>query len=114
MRAMAPMSIVQKVMRDLLAQPAHLAHVLLAAHGVDHRARAEEQQALEEAVREQVEDAGRPGPGAERHEHEAQRRDGGVGDHLLDVVLGDRDVGRVDGRERADDHHDEHRRVRAG
>ena len=61
--------------RHLLAQTAHLAHVLLAAHGVDHRARAEEQQALEEAVGEQVEDAGHPGPGAQRHEHEAQRRD---------------------------------------
>ena len=97
---------------DLLAQAAHLAHVLLARHRVDHRARAEEHEALEEAVREQVEDAGHPGARPERQEHEAQRRDRGVGDHLLDVVLGDRDVRRVDGREGADAHDDEHRRVR--
>src|SRR5665811_1748974 len=29
------------------SQPAHVAHVLLAAHGVDHRARAQEEEALE-------------------------------------------------------------------
>ena len=51
------MNIVQIGDGNLLAQAAHLAHVLLAAHGVDHAARREEEQALEERVRHQVENA---------------------------------------------------------
>src|ERR1700687_4419976 len=41
----------------VLPQPAHLAHVLLAADAVNYRTCCEEQQALEECVRHQVEDA---------------------------------------------------------
>jgi hypothetical protein len=48
--------------RIVLAQPAHVAHVLLVVHRVDDRAGAEEQQRLEEGVREQVEDRGAIGP----------------------------------------------------
>ncbi len=36
------------------AQSAHVAHVLLAVDGVDDRARAQEQERLEEGVREEV------------------------------------------------------------
>ena len=42
---------------DLLAEAAHFAHVLLAAHGVNHAAGREEEKRLEERVRHQVEDA---------------------------------------------------------
>ena len=66
-----------------LAQAAHLAHVLLAAHAVNHRAGGEEEQRLEERVRHQVEDGGRVGRDAAAQEHVAELRDGGVGSTRL-------------------------------
>ena len=88
---------------DLPAQPAHVLHVLLAAHGVNHRAGAEEQQRFKERVGEDVEDAGGECSHAQRQEHVSQLRDRGVGQHALDVVLHQADRGREDRRQRADD-----------
>jgi hypothetical protein len=48
----------------------------------------EEQQRLEEGVGDHVEDGGHVGPGADGEEHVAELRDRRVGEHLLDVVLG--------------------------
>ena len=50
-------------------------------------ARAEEQQRLEERVGHQVEQRCAHARGAQRHEHQPELRDGGVRQHLLDVVL---------------------------
>ncbi len=94
---------------DAPVQVAHVAHVLLAAHGVNHRARAEEQQGLEESVREDVEYAGGECAHAERQEHVSQLRHGGIGQHALDVVLHQADGGREDRGQRADECHRLHR-----
>ena len=87
-------------------QPAHLAHVLLVGDGVDDRAGAEEEQRLEEGVREEVEDRHRIGADAERHEHVAELRAGRIGDDALDVVLHQADGRGEEGGDRADEDHD--------
>src|SRR5260370_32265699 len=63
---------------NLLAQPTHAVHVLFAAHGVNHAARGEEEQRLEERMGHQVEDARRKRADAARKKHVAQLTDGGV------------------------------------
>ena len=77
--------------RHAPAQPAHPADVLLAGEVVDDDSGGEEEQRLEERVRDQVEhrEAVRAEPRAE--EHVADLRHRRVGDHALDVVLHERD-----------------------
>ncbi|KAG1254628.1 hypothetical protein G6F68_010756 [Rhizopus microsporus] len=77
--------------RHVLAQAAHLAHVLLVVHRDDDRAGTQEQQGLEERMGHQVEHGGRIGRHAQRHGHVAQLRQRGVRDDALDVVLHDAD-----------------------
>ena len=43
--------------RQVFAQPAHFAHVLLVVHRHDHRPRAQEQYRFEKGVRHEMEDA---------------------------------------------------------
>ena len=87
--------------RNLVLERAHAPHILLAAHGVNHRAGAEEEQGLEEGVREQVEDRDPVRADAQRQEHVAKLADGGVGEHALDIVLHQPDGGGEDRGERA-------------
>ena len=85
-------------------QPAVPPHVDLVIHAVHDRAGAEEHVGLEETVRDQVQDrdriAGRADAG--RQEHIADLADGGVGQDLLDVVLGAAADAAVEQRHRAD------------
>ena len=77
-----------KGQRDLLPQAAVIAHVLLVMHRMDDRARAQEQQRLEEGMREQVEHRGAIGANARRKEHIAQLATGRISDNPLDIPLG--------------------------
>ena len=104
--------------RHLLAQAAHVAHiagvenfvdrlammavvpifgsvdailqvVVSALHAQDHGTRRKEEQRLEKGVRQQVEHPGHVAAHADRRHHESKLADGGVGQHLFDVILPD-------------------------
>ncbi len=70
-----------------MPKAAHLAHVLLAADSMDHRARREKQQPFEKRMSHQVKDPGRIRGHATSHEHVAELRNSGVGKNFLDVSL---------------------------
>ena len=86
-------------------EAAVVAHVDVVVHGVHDRARPEEQARLEEAVGQQVGDAERVAVRTEPHreEHVADLADRGVGQHLLDVVVGAPDDRADEQGDRADD-----------
>ena len=71
----------------------------------------EEQQRLEEGMRDEVEHRGLIGRDAGRKEHVAELRAGRIGDDFLDVVLRHADAGGEDAGGAAD-HHDEAERDR--
>ena len=68
---------------------------------VDDAAGAEEQQGLEEGVRDQVEQARHPAADAQGQHHVAELADRRVGQHLLDVGHDDGDGGRHEQRDAA-------------
>ena len=70
--------------RHVARQAAHLPHVERTCRVV-HGAGAQEQQRLEEGVREQVEDRRHDAADAQPHHHVAELADRGVGHHPLDV-----------------------------
>ena len=83
--ASTPTSIVRAVICIFGYRPPILRHVLLVVAAVDDAAGAEEEQGLEERVREQVEQARRPAADAQGEHHVAELADRRVGQHLLDV-----------------------------
>jgi hypothetical protein len=80
------------------AQATHAVQVLVAVAGVDHGAGAQEQQALEQRVREQVGERGRAAAGldagTEADEHQAELAARRVREHGLEVPLHARNRGR--------------------
>ena len=110
--ASVPITITQKVIGISFRKRAVVTHVLLVVHGVDHAARAEEQQRLEEGVGEQVEHRRAIGADARREEHVAELRAGRISDHPLDVVLRAADRRGEDAGGGADPGDDVHRRRR--
>jgi len=96
--------------RDFVLQAAHLANVLLVMHRDNHGAGAEEQERLEEGVREQVEHPDRIGADTHRHEHVAELRTGRIGNDALDVVLHEPD-GRGKERGGGAEEHDDSLRI---
>ena len=89
--------------RQALPQAAHLEDIVLLAEALDDDAGREEQQRLEEGVRHEVEDGGRPGAHPERQEHVADLADGRVGENALDIGLIERTEAGQQQRQRADD-----------
>src|SRR5216684_6885950 len=71
----------------LVAQRTHLAHVLLAAHGMDDGTRAKEQASLEERMRHQVEDASGVCAHADADENIDELADRRIGEDFLDVDM---------------------------
>mmetsp|Transcript_15026 Transcript_15026/g.35416 ORF Transcript_15026/g.35416 Transcript_15026/m.35416 type:complete len:1189 (-) Transcript_15026:477-4043(-) len=90
----------------VFAQATHVADVLVMVHADDDRARAQEQQRLEEGMGHQVEDGHRVGRRAEGHGHVAELGQRRIRHHALDVVLDDAEEAHEQRRDRAD-HHDE-------
>ena len=95
-----------------LAQGPHALEVLLVVEPVDDRAGPQEEQALEEGVGHHEEDGGDVGARADGQDHVADLRDGGEGEHLLDVLLRAGDGGGHEGGDPADDGDDLRARMR--
>ncbi len=80
-----------------------MTQILFAVQAVNYRARAQEQQRLEERVRHQVEDAGGKRAHADAQKHVAELRDGGVREDFLDIDLRQTDGGGEERSGQADD-----------
>ena len=78
---------------------------VVAADRVDDRTRGEEEERLEDAVGQQVQEARAREPGPDRRHHVAELGDGGVGQHPLDVALHAGEGGREQRGEGADPAH---------
>ena len=94
-------------LRHLPPQPAHLED-LVGGHRVDDGARAEEEEGLEDAVGQEVEESRGGEARADGRHHVAELGDGGIGQHALDVRLHAREHGGQERGEGAVPGHDLH------
>ena len=83
-------------------EAAHLPQVLLVMAAVDDAAGTQEQERLEEGVREEVQQPGNPAADTQRQHHVAELRAGREREYALDVRLNQRDRGADEERDRAD------------
>src|SRR5215813_14936870 len=74
--------------RHVLAQIAHLAHVLLVMHAMDYATCSEEHQRFEERVRHHMKGANDEPADTARQKHEAKLRHRRVSKNFLYIVLG--------------------------
>ena len=70
-------------MRHMRLEAAHLAHILLAAHGVDHAARTQEQTGLEKGVGKKMKDRRAEGAQADGEKHVTQLAHRRIGQELF-------------------------------
>ena len=75
--------------------------VMAAFQAEDDRTGGEEQQRLEESMRDQVEHASHKSAHPDRRHHETELGDGRISQHLLDIVLPDGNRGGEQGRDAA-------------
>jgi hypothetical protein len=90
-------------------QPTHVAEQI-GPDPVDDHTRAQEEQRLERAVREQMEDRGLLGAGGERPGHVGELADRGIGQHPLQVLLRQGGEGGAEHAERGGDREQVQRR----
>ena len=75
---------------DVPPDSTHAAHVLFPGHGMDNATSPKKQQRLEAGMGHEMEDCRRIGGHPDRKEHISELAAGGIGDHALDVRLGQR------------------------
>src|ERR1700730_8103903 len=97
---------------NLLTQPAHAAHVLLASHGVNHAARREEEKRFEECMRHQMENASGERANAACQKHVAQLADCRIRENFLDIRLDEADGRRKERGGASHNRYHQHRRWR--
>src|SRR6202167_1012941 len=95
--------------RNLFSQPAHVAHVLLAAHGMYHAAGGQEEQAFEERVRHQMKNPSRVRSHSAAEKHIAQLRHGRVSQNFFNVGLHQPNRRRIKRSDRSHCRHHKHR-----
>ena len=92
----------------MVAQPTHVAHVLLLMHGMDDAAGAQKEETLEEGMRHDMKEPRGKRPHPTSQEHKPQLTHRRIGQDALDIVLYQANTRRKQGGERPNPSHDVH------